>query len=385
MNTNDTRTRLTALTKIVPGDHKVVSVYLNTRWADEQQRERVRIFLKNELRRARDLGRASREDLDWIEAQGQALMDPVVARDGVETDAGAHPHGVALFVSRAIGLAEVVPVRVPFEDAFVVQDVPFLRPLAGAVDETPSALIVFVDTTSARLIPLTSTGIGAEVTLGYQLEGTIDGPGWASLAESRYQRHLLDHREQHLAAVAAAITDWSDSRGAARIVLAGESRVVSALREHFSERVARKVAGIIAGSRHEPASAFVERASELLHLAERQKDDEAITSMITEAAKGGQAVQGLDRTLEAVNRGQIRHLYVLRGFRQVGRVCEACAALQRGLAGRCSYCMRDTKPVPLDEVIVDRVLAAGGTVTVMDDHEALARHEGLIAALRYAA
>jgi hypothetical protein len=76
---------------------------------------------------------------------------------------------------------------------------------------------------------------------------------------------------------------------------------------------------------------------------------------------------------------------VLRGVKQVGRVCEGCAVLQRGLAGRCGYCMRDTKPVPLDEVIVDRVLAAGGTVTVMDDHEALARHEGLIAALRYAA
>jgi hypothetical protein len=385
MKTNEIKTRLTALAKIVPGDYQVVSVYLNTRWADEQQRERVRIFLKNELRRAREIGRARREDLDWIEQQGQALMDPVIARDGVDADPNAHPHGVALFVSRAIGLADVVPARVPFDDAFVVADVPYLQPLASALEETPATLIVFLDTTSARLIPLTSSGVGEEVTLGYELEGTITGPGWASLAESRYQRHLLDHRDQHLAAVAAAVADWSDRRGAERIVLAGESRVVSALREHFSERVSRKVAGIVAGSRHEPASAFVERSSELLHIAERERDDQAITSMITEAAKGGQAVDGLERTLEAVNRDAVRHLYVLRGFKQIGRVCEACAALQRGLAGRCGYCRQDTKPVPLDEVIVERVLAAGGTVTVLDQHEALARHEGLIAALRYAA
>ena len=56
MKHNDMKTRLATLAKIAPGRHRVVSVYLNTRWSDEQQRERVRIFLKNELRRARELG-----------------------------------------------------------------------------------------------------------------------------------------------------------------------------------------------------------------------------------------------------------------------------------------------------------------------------------------
>ena len=69
----------------------------------------------------------------------------------------------------------------------------------------------------------------------------------------------------------------------------------------------------------------------------------------------------------------------------MGRVCDACLALQRGLAGRCGYCMRDTRPVPLDEAIIDRVLATGGDVTVVDRHESLARHGGLLASLRYAA
>ena len=383
--TSDTKARLAALAKIPSGDHQVVSVYLNTRWRDEQQRERVRIFLKNELRRARDTGRADTVDLDWVEAQGHALIDPVTAVDGVATDSDVHPHGVALFASRAVGLAEVVPMRVPFDDAFVVNDVPYLSPLAAAVEDTPPAIVVFVDSTFARLIPVTATGAGSEVTLDGAVEGEITGPGWASLAESRYHRHLLEHREQHFGAVAAAVTGWSERQGADRIVLAGESRIVSALQEHLPDRVGRKVVGVIAGSRHEPGSAIVGRAAELLHDAERSRDVTAIDSIITEAAKHGQAVDGVDRTIDAVNRNAVLHLYMLRGFRQIGRVCEACAALQRGLAGRCGYCSRDTKPVPLDEMIVERVLAAGGDVTIVEDHAGLSQHGGLVAALRYAA
>jgi len=46
----DVQTRLAELAKLPPAARPVVSVYLNTRWADEDQRERVRIFLKNNLR-----------------------------------------------------------------------------------------------------------------------------------------------------------------------------------------------------------------------------------------------------------------------------------------------------------------------------------------------
>jgi peptide subunit release factor 1 (eRF1) len=383
MKNQDIKSRLAQLAKFEPGEHRVVSVYLNTRWADEQQRERVRIFLKNELRRAREIGRARPEDLDWIETHARALIEALAPPDGGPAE--PHPHGVAMFVCQAAGLAEILPVRVPFDDVFVVNDVPYLPPLANVVDDTPAALVVFVDGTSARLIPLTMTGAGDEVRLEGEVEGRHKTGGWAALAQSRYQRHIEMHREQHLAAVAAAMTAWSDQEGAERIVLSGESRIVAALREHLPGRVARKIAGTVSGARYEAAGLIVRRAEELLAHDDQSRDDEAIDSLLTEAAKGGQAVDGLDGLLDAVNRGAVRHLYVLRDFRDVGRVCESCGALQRGLAGRCSYCSRDTRPVPLDEVIVDRVLATGGSVTVVDRHETLARHGGLLALLRYAA
>src|SRR5439155_23709958 len=104
---------------------------------------------------------------------------------------------------------------------------------------------------------------------------------------------------------------------------------------------------------------------------------------ITEASKGGQAVDGLDRTLDAVNQGAVRHLYLLKDFRVIGRVCEGCDALQRGLGGACAYCRRPTRPVQFDEELVDRVIATGGAVSTIERHAGLAQRGGILALLRY--
>jgi hypothetical protein len=126
--------RLTELAKIRGTATPVVSVYLNTHWRDEHQRERVRVFLKNEIREARSHtggGQRTDEDLDWIREEAELIIT-----QGRFPDA----QGVALFACRALGLREVVPVRIPFENAFVVAGAPFLRPLAALSKGIPPAL-----------------------------------------------------------------------------------------------------------------------------------------------------------------------------------------------------------------------------------------------------
>src|SRR2546425_628318 len=98
----DVQARLADLGKLPPSARPVVSVYLNTRWTDEDQRERVRIFLKNPLREARAAAeRPAEEDLAWIEAEGQRIIGQVEFTDA---------SGVAL-VAGGERLREVLPVR----------------------------------------------------------------------------------------------------------------------------------------------------------------------------------------------------------------------------------------------------------------------------------
>jgi peptide subunit release factor 1 (eRF1) len=372
----DPNRRLTELAGIERAETPVVSVYLNTRWGDEHQRDRVRVFLKNELARARRApsARADESDLDWIAAQGESI---------IAQERFPEAQGVALFACRALSLREAVPVRVSFPDTFVVADAPFLRPLAAVLEQTPTALIVFIDAESARLIPLTVEGPGEEVGLESEVPGRHSRGGWAQLAQSGYQLHIQDHRGRHLEAVAESLTRLIERYDVKRIVMSGEAKNVTLFRKHLPPRIDRLVVGVLPGARHESASAIIARATEHLGHLEGQDQAIAVDAVLTEAAKNRQAVAGVDETLDAVNRGAVHQLYLIEGFREVGRACEACGALQRGSEAACRFCGKETRATELGEAMADRVIAAQGKAETVGIHQALARAGGVAARLRF--
>lgn len=371
----DLQARLRELARL--GGTPVVSVYLNTRWRDEHHRDRVRVYLEQALARARAApgGEALTEDLDWVEREGQALIAQSRYPDA---------SGVALFASRALGLREVLPLAVPFEDAFVVADQPYLRPLAALAGEVPSALVVHVEARRARLIPLDAAGAGEVVALESDVPGQHRRGGWAQLAQSRYQRHIQAHRAQHFQAVAEALRALVEERGVQVLVLAGAARTVAAFRPHLPASLAARVAGRVAGARHEAPPVLAGRAFGVLarHRAEHLRA--TVEQVLTEAARGGAAVAGPEETLEAVSRGAVHRLYLLRAFEEAGGRCGACGRLQRADEGRCRACGGVTRRVELGEAMVNRVIATGGSVELVEAHPGLTGVGGVAARLRYA-
>jgi peptide subunit release factor 1 (eRF1) len=373
----DVQARLAELAKLPPSPRPVLSVYLNTRWTDEAQRERVRIFLKNRLREARaiDAERPADDDLDWIETQGRRLVAGHELRDA---------SGVALFAGGA-GLREILPLRTAFDDTFVVDSRPHLRPLASVAPVVVPALVVFVDGTHARLLALSPDGPAEEVTLRSNVERRHSAGGWAALAQSRYHRHIEEHRGQHYEATAAAVGDLVDRHAVRRIVLSGEGRAVTLFHDHLPADLARHVVGVVPGAGHEAMATIAARAAEHLWHVEEQEDATAVDRLLDAAAKGGRAVAGVDPTLEAVNRGAVQHLYLTPEFERIGAVCDRCAALQATASGRCRFCQGVTQATELGSAMMGRVLASGGSIGVVQRHEGLAARDGVGALLRYAA
>jgi peptide subunit release factor 1 (eRF1) len=372
----DLRERVAALGRLGPVSTPVVSVYLGTRWADEHQRARVRIFLKNELAQARRAShpRAAPADLDWIEAQGEALVDQTTM-----PAAG----GVALFACEALGLRDILPSRIPFENVFAVGESPLLRPLMELDASAPTTLVVFIDTASARLVTLTPAGPGEEVALRSDVPGHHRRGGWAQLAQSRYRRHIQDHRARHFDAVMETLSALVDGHGVRRIVLAGEPRNVAVFRQELPSRLAALIVGIVAGAQHEGMGRIVARAAEYLPRVEGQREAEGVDGVLTAAAKHGKAAAGLDAVLEAVNRGAVHRLYLLKGWSVPGRRCEGCGALQRSFAWTCPACGGEAETLELGEAMADRVVAVGGTVETIEVHQPLAAAGGIAAELRY--
>jgi peptide subunit release factor 1 (eRF1) len=371
----DLNERLRELAKINKAPSPVVSVYLNSRWTDEHQRDRVRVFLKNQIKKARQApaGKAMKEDLSWIETQGELLIDQVQFPEA---------HGVALFACKGLGLREVLPVGIPLEESFVVADAPSLAPLAALLEHGPSALVVFVDGESARLIPLNNEKEGEEVTLESEVPGRHRRGGWAQLAQSRYQRHINDHRGRHFEAVAETLVSLTEGDGVQKIIMAGEPRIIAAFLQHLPERVAKRVGGHISGARHESSGVILNRATKLLDQLAGETDEQAVNAVLTEAAKSRKAVAGLEETLDAVGRGAVHSLYLLNGFNKPGQVCGECQSFQSEGAN-CRLCGKTTKAIELAEAVVNRVIASGGSVKRVGAHEGLARVGGLAALLRY--
>jgi peptide subunit release factor 1 (eRF1) len=377
MKTDDMAATLRGLARMTPGAAPVISVYLDTRWADEHQRERVRVFVKNESRKAAAMSAGQLDsDLAWIEAQTERLVGQTLAPD---------TPGVVLFASEARGLRETIPLAAACADSFAVADTPRLRPLIDALGEAPRAVMLFIDGERARFIALTEQEVGEEVLLeNPEVVGHHRRGGWAMLLQSRYQRHIQEHRARHFEAVAHALGGMVEQQGLRAVVLAGEPRNLAVFRGHLPPTAAARIVGTIAGAHYEAARALASRALELIRRTSASDQAATVDSVLVEADGGGRAAAGVAATVEVVNRGNVDRLYILKNWDEVGRVCPACGALQSRENTTCRWCGKPTRDISLGEEMVRRVLAADGTVESTAAHAGLERAGGIAALLRYA-
>ena len=368
--------RLHELARTEPGLIPVVSVYLDTRWTDEHQRERVRVFVKEQARKAAALAVGQLDaELAWISAQTERIV-----RQDLHPDRA----GVAMFAGGASNLRETLHLAVPFTDTFTVGDLPRLRPLVAALGAAPRAVVVFVDGETARLVALTEEGAADELVLaaadplGHHRRG-----GFLLLMQSRYQRHIQVHRARHFEAVARALTAAVDHYAPRAIVLAGETRNLAVFRTHVAPRVAKRIVGDVTAMRWEPASTLAERALTLIGRHAGGELALTVDTVLADAGAGGRAAAGIEAALDAVNRGTVDRLFLLDRYEEAGRLCVACRTLQRGNDARCPWCGAMTVARELGEAMVRRVLATGGDVASVDVHADLARAGGVAAVLRY--
>jgi peptide subunit release factor 1 (eRF1) len=314
-------------------------------------------------------------DLAWIESQAERLVSQTLYPDAP---------GIALFASEARGLREMIPLAVACRDSFVIADTPRLRPLIDALAEAPRAVVLFIDGERARFIALTEQEVGEEVVLeSADVVGHHRRGGWAMLLQSRYQRHIQEHRARHFEAVAEALADMVEQQDLCAVVLAGEPRNLAVFRGHLRPTVAARIVGTIAGAHYEAASALASRALELIRHMAASDQARSVDSVLLEAEGGGRAAVGVDATVKAVNRGIVDRLYILTSWDEAGRVCPACGAVQSGTSTACRWCGNPTSFTSLGEEMVRRVLAAGGIVESTGTHAGLERAGGIAALLRY--
>lgn len=372
----DIRRELVELSGMPASRAPVLSTFIDTRWVDEHQRGRVRAVIESELRRAAAADPPPLpEDVRWVEARTTAIAAQAEL-------VGAQ--GVALFACSPIGLRRVLALRVPVATTASLGSRPRLRPLIEALPGVEETLVVWLDREHSRMIPIGPEGAREEVALIADVPGHHKRGGWAQLAQSRYQRHIEVHRDRHLDAVAAAARGLVHDLAVTDLVLMGEAEIVNALRGALDTDTASRVVATLPSSQYESSA---DRAARALAAAEHSRAVETaarVETVLVDAEKRARATAGLGPTLDAVSRGAVHQLYLLRAFNRVGRECEPCGLLKAEAVPTCPLCGGLTTETELGEAAGRRVLSAKGDVLGVADHAGLAQHGGLAASLRYA-
>lgn len=374
----DMKNEIRKLARMEDGGSPFCSLYLDTKWDDEHQRERIRLFTKNRLKIALE-GLKDREEWkkDFVADQQQIerYVEGLVRRVHDEKVGG-----IAIFSCSGKGTFLTYPSFIPFENEFFLSDYPALQPLVRLASQYQNTLMVMVDTDSAKLFEVSLEGVLGEFLIESYVPGRHDQGGPAQM---RYQRHIKDHMDRHHKEVAEHLTELFDSGQWKRIVLIGQDRIVANFRTFLPDRVRLHIVDTFSVDFSEERSKVIVRALERLLDKESEEVRQEIKGLAEKALKGGMATFGINGTLEALNRGQIYTLYLLTKLGPSGGKCSRCGALAAGESYPCPLCKGEIRTIDLGEEMVRIALRQDGEVKLVEDNAILKENEGMAASLRF--
>jgi peptide subunit release factor 1 (eRF1) len=367
------------LARLPDSPYPFLSIFLDTRWNDEQQRERVRLFVRNRLRQGRMLYANGSEAAQSFQADVERIQDYVeqLARQAVDVTAG----GVALFACHGGGHFTKLTSPVPFDNQVVIRMQPYLLPLVRLSDEYEHALLCMVNSRSARVLDVVLGGLAGESQI--DSEETPKRHSQGGWSQTRYQRRVEDRIDHYHREVAEVLTRLADQHPEAHVFLGGPEAVVSGFREQLPRRIRRRVADVLSLDLGADERVVLRELLRGLEEIEREKEETLVRETLEAGLAGGLGAIGLHEALDAVNRDAVRVLILLRGFGAKGWRCASCGALGVETRLGCPYCESQLATCDLGARMVEKVLAAGGGVESVERSERLAEVGGVAAALRF--
>lgn len=375
------KSEIKRLARIEEGTTPFISLYLNTKWSDEQQRERIRLFIKNQfkgvhykLQDKEEWQKYFFEDQKQIEKYIDGLLHQNY-EEGV--------NGLAIFSQSATKTFLTYPSIIPFENEFFLSYSPILRPLTRLSSQYQNTLVVMVETDSAKLLEISLEGLVEEISIESYVPGRHDQGGWAQM---RYQRHIKYHMDRHHSEVANHLINLFDSGKWKRIVIIGQDRIVANFKNFLPERIIQKTADTFSIDFSQPRSEILETVFRRLVEKDREDINNQVKELMEKAYKKGMANFGLNGTLDAINAGQVHTLYIVISFSLIGAKCLKCGALLPTFNSEileCPLCKGKVKSVDLAEEMIKSVIRQDGNVKWVSEDNILKAYDGVGVSLRF--
>jgi peptide chain release factor subunit 1 len=378
------------LVQIDPRGHWVVSCYLKLEPRDRARGKYV-IKLKNRLKAHQALF----EGLGLERGVREAVVRDLTRVRDYLADPGNLPtgRGIAIFAAEPLELFEAIPLPEVFRSRLAVDRTLLVRELAALDDEFGRVVCAVYDRTSARVFEVTAFGVeeraglaAVDATRTGRFHGTATvsrpGPGMAASGEHNFNQRIRVEKQRHYAQIALALFAASREGAVRGLVLAGPGAEAGAVTPHLHPYVAKLLLGTVHLNPKTVTPGEVMEAVLSLRRAREREWEREHTRAVADGLGSGWAVNGLEGSLHALARGQVRTLLVDAERTQPGYRCRGSGRLALTADACADEGGADGIPDVIDDAI-EEALRQHAHVDVIEDPRARREVEGLAALLRF--
>jgi peptide subunit release factor 1 (eRF1) len=307
---------ITRLATVQPGDYRVVSCYLKLEPRDKAHGKYL-IKMKNRVREA--IAALARDGLERAVREQVAADLTRVLRHLEEPGRLPAARGIAVFACEPLGLFEVFALPQVHRSRLGVAETPLIRELVALEEEVGTISVAVCDRMGARLFEVTAFDVaelpglpapGASRTGRFHGERqTVRGglPAGGS-GEHNYHNRIRTEKQRHYARVADQLYQLAQRRPLTGIVVAGVGVDADAVVPHLHSSLHDLLLGVVRLNPKKVSLPEVREAALALREERERAWERSHAEAIRENAPVGWAVVGIEATLKALARGQVRIL-----------------------------------------------------------------------------
>jgi peptide chain release factor subunit 1 len=230
-------------------------------------------------------------------------------------------HGLAVFACESAGLFEAIKLPRPIDTRAVVDDSPFVEPLAELAMRGSWCVLV-VNRQVARMLRGSPEHLEELPPVEDEVHGRHDQGGWS---QARYQRSVQEEARSHLKRAAeVAFRRWKRSPFDC-VLLGGPDETVGEfegiLHPYLRERVAGRFRIDVENTTPDQIR---EAAAPVIAAIDERREREALDRLEEGVETGGRGVAGLEETIAALNERRVEILLLGERFDAVGVLCSQC-------------------------------------------------------------
>jgi peptide chain release factor subunit 1 len=356
------------------GDAKVTSLYLNVDTSQQSSE-----LIKKQARALMKEAGVSDKEADAIEQYLDFTYD------------WTKP-GLAVFAAGDLDFFRAFPSAISFRNRVRLGRRPYVKPLNHLLDHYAYYGVIVVDRIGAKFFEYhlgelqdASGTMGDDVRKQKLGGGSSRGGGTSSATGRRGGqggRHEEEVVNRNMRDAAAAASDFFARKPIRRLFLAGTTENLALYRDYLPKQLQSCIAGTFPADMTAGEHEIRERSLAMLQEANAERERKMVETMITTAAKGGNAVVGLDATLKALNDGRVQTLVVSDGYRVRGYRDDNTGYLS-AYEGESPFGTAVAATDDVVEAAVSRAMELGGHVEIISDDQALEGVGRIGALLRY--